>query len=157
MDRLKVSSRTGEILGVVIAAIVFLFPYENQLRGVKFFTNGFAPTEQLVFYGPKFNGMVMSLTRAILGRRNAVWPSDSPNALFLAFSASWLLIVFPFEFPHFADMFPAAIQFIFGRLTNDIGRFLFSLAFISIANCLWTATLYLAVRGQLLRLRQQAT
>ena len=86
-DRLRLSARVGEVIGVLITAVIFLFVYENQLRGVAFFTSGFGLTAQFLFYAPLFTGMALSLARAFYGRRNGVRPFDSLNSLFLAIAA----------------------------------------------------------------------
>ena len=152
-DHLRISERTGELFGVVIAIIVFLFLYENQLRGAAFFTSAFGGLAQFFFYAPLFTGMVLSFGRAVYGGRNAIRPFDCVNMLFLAISAFWLLSVFPFDFSQFGGMFPSAVQFAFGWLNNDIGRVLFALAgVVSLVNMVYTAVLYSAVRGQLRRL-----
>ena len=94
--------------------------------------------------------MVLSLARAMYGRRNAIRPFDCLDALFLAVASYWLLASFPFDFTKFGELFPSQIQFIFGWLTNDIGRILLALGVvISAINMVYTAVLYSAVRGQL--------
>lgn len=157
-DRLRVSERTGELFGVVITTIVFLFLYENQLRGAGFFTSSFGSLAQFFFYGPLFTGMILSFARAIYGRRNAIRPFDCLNMVFLAVAALWLLSAFPFDFARFGGMFPSQIQFIFGWLNNYIGRVLFILAGVaSLINVVYTAVLYSAVRGQLKLRRAEPT
>jgi len=149
-DSVDLSSTVGEIIGVAVSAVVFLFLYENQLRGVAFFTSNFGDLAQFFFYAPMFVGMALSLARAIYGHRNAIRPFDAFNALFIAVAAFWLLSVFPFDFTHFRDMFPKSIQFLFGWLNNDIGRVLFAIVGIaSLINFVYTSFLYSAVRGQL--------
>ena len=149
-DRLRISERTGELFGVVISIVVFLFLYENQLRGAAFFTSSFDSTAQFFFYGPLFTGMALSFARAIHGRRNAIRPFDCLNMLFLAVAAFWLLSSFPFDFSRFGELFPSGVQFVFGWLSNDIGRALFILAGVaSLINVGYTAVLYTAVRGDL--------
>lgn len=149
-DRMRISARAGEVFGVFVSVIVFLFLYENQLRGVAFFTPEFGGTAQFLFYAPLFTGMALSLARALYGHRNGVRPLDSLNALFLAVSAFWLLSIFPFDFTHLGDMFPTSIQFMFGWLDNAIGRILFTLAGLgSLLSFVYTAFLYSSVRGQL--------
>jgi hypothetical protein len=157
-DRMKISARVGEVVGVVISVIIFLFLYENQLRGVPFFTSGFGDLAQLLFYGPLFTGMALSLARAAYGRRNDLRPLDAANELFLAVAAFWLLSIFPFDFGHFGDMFPGSIQFIFGLLTNEVGKFLFVIAGVgALINSVYTLSLYTGVRGQLLDLQGRRT
>lgn len=149
-DRLKLSARVGELIGVVISFLVFLFLYENQLRGAPFFTSNFGTEAQFFFYGPLFAGMALSTGRAAYGHRNGIRPFDALNALFLAVAAFWLLSAFPFDFTHFADMFPNSFQFIFRWLTNDVGRFLLFLAgILSLLNLAYNAVIYPVVRGRL--------
>jgi hypothetical protein len=150
MDRLRLSARVGELIGVVISLIVFYFLYENQLRGAAFFAPTFGPTAEFLFYGPILTGMLLSLARAFYGRRNSIRPFDSLNALFLAFSAFWLLSAFPFDFTQLSSMFPTQIQFLFTWLNNDIGRVLFTIAGIaSMANFVYTFLLYVNVRNEM--------
>lgn len=149
-DRMRVSARVGEVVGVAISLIVFFFLYENQLRGVAFFTSAFDLQAAFYFYGPLFTGMILSLARAAYGHRNGIRPFDAVNALFLTVAALWLLAVFPFDFTHFGDMFPTSIQFLFGWLNNGVGRVLFILAaFGSSINFVYTTVLYLSVRHHL--------
>ncbi|MDG6910630.1 MAG: hypothetical protein JRN08_09700 [Nitrososphaerota archaeon] len=148
-DRMRLSSRAGEVGGVAISLIVFFFLYENQLRGIPFFTAAFGFQAELFFYGPLFTGIILSLARAAYGRRNAIRPLDALNALFLTMAALWLLAAFPFDFAHFGDMFPTSAQFLFGWLSNTIGRTLLALAAIgSSINFVYTTVLYLSVRHQ---------
>lgn len=149
-DRMRVSERAGEVIGIIIAIVVFLFLYENQLRGAAFFAPSFGSSAEFFFYTPLFTGMVLSLARAAHGRRNSIRPFDSINDLFLAVAAFWLLSTFPFDFTQFGGMFPSSIQFIFGWLTNDIGHVLLAFAaVVSLINSVYTLFLYSAVRGQL--------
>ncbi len=154
-DQLRISERAGELFGVVFAIIVFLFLYWNQLRGAAFFTASFGREAQFFFYAPLFTGMILSFGRAVYGRRNAIRPFDSLNMFFLSVAAFWLLSAFPFDFTRFGEMFPSSIQFVFGWLTNDIGRILLTLAgVVSFISAVYTAVLYAAVRGQLRRHRE---
>jgi len=150
-DRLRISQRVGELIGVGVTLIVFSFLYGNQLRGAAFFTSQFGFEAQFLFYAPLFTGIVLSLGRAFYGRKNAVRPLDSVNALFLAFAAFWLLSLFPFDFTQFGSLFPAGVQGAFFWLNNDIGRALFLIAGVcSVINFLYTAVLYVAVRSELI-------
>ena len=149
-DRMRAGERVGEVFGAVIALVVFLFLYGNQVRGVAFFAPSFGTLAEFYFYGPLFTGVVLSLTRAMYGRRNAVRPFDCLNMLFLAVAAFWLLSDFPFDFSSFGTLFPSSIQSAFGWLNNDIGRVPFALAGVfSLINMVYTAILYSAVRGHL--------
>lgn len=154
-DRMRASQRAGEVVGVVISAIIFLFLYENQLRGAAFFAPSFGTLAEFFFYGPLLAGMALSLARAAYGRRNALRPYECLNALFVAVAAFWLLSAFPFDFSRLGEMFPSSIQVVFGWLNNEIGQILFALAgFASLVNLVYTGFLYSAVRGEL-RVRRE--
>lgn len=149
-DRISIGGRVGEIVGVVISALILLFLYANQARGVAFFTSSFGATAEFYFYGPMITGMAISVARALYGRRNPIRPLDVIQALFLAASAFWLLSVFPLDFTHLGDMFPPSIRFIFSWIPNLLGRLLFLFAgVVSLINAAYTATLYFVVRGRL--------
>lgn len=151
-DRLRISARVGEVIGVFISLIIIAFLYENQVRGVEFFAPNFGGTEQLFFYGPLVSGIVLSLARAVYGRRNGIRPFDSLNMAFLAIAAFALLAEFPFDFTHLGDMFPSQLQILFGWVSNDVGRILFFIAgLVAAASFVYTFTLYAAVRQQMHR------
>ncbi len=152
-DRIGASERAGEVIGTSISVLILLFLYANQTRGVAFFTSSFGLAEMFFFYAPLVVGIALSLSRAVYGRRNAIRPFDSLQGLFMALAAFWLLAVFPFDFTHFADMFPSSIQFLFAWLTDDVGRLVLTVAgVVALAVSGYTMALYAAVRGQLLRL-----
>ena len=151
-DRMRVGDRVGEIIALVLGVIIFLFFYENQLRGAAFFASSFGSLAQFYFYGPLVTGMVLSFARAAYGRRNAIRPFDVLNSLFLSAASFWLFSAFPFNFARFGEMFPSSIQFLFGWLNNDIGHILLFLGgLVSLVSAVYTLFLYSAVRGQLRR------
>jgi hypothetical protein len=82
----------------------------------------------------------------VSGHRNTARPLEVLMNLFLASAALWLLVVFPFDFSHFAEAFPAAIRFMFAWVNNDIGKIVLILQIIigSIV-AFATATTYLVV------------
>jgi hypothetical protein len=149
-DRLRIGERVGELFGLFVSGLVLLFFYENQVQHTGFFTPGFGPTEQALFYGPWFFGAFVSLARVAYGRRNAIRPLDVVQALLTAVAAFWLLSVFPFDFAHLPDLLPKAIRFMFLWVSNDIGALVLVLAGIgSAVSAVYTSVLYLVVRSHL--------
>jgi hypothetical protein len=149
-DRLRLSERAGEIIGVIFSLWIGLFLYENQLRGVPFFTPSFGQFEQFLFYGPLVVGAFISFIRAAYGRRNALRPLDVMQGVFWGVSAIWLLYVFPFDFGHFPDMFPSAIRFALTWVSDDVYRLLLAIAGIAgFASALYDSVLYSAVRSRM--------
>jgi hypothetical protein len=149
-DRLRVSERFGELFGIVISLLFLLFFYENQVRNTGFFTSSFGPTEQALFYGSWVFGALVMLARAAYGRRNAMRPLEATQDLLLAFTAFFLLEVFPFSFSHLPDLLPNSIQFMFVWVNNDIGALALTLMGVgSLAAMMYNSVLYVSVRSEL--------
>jgi hypothetical protein len=149
-DRMHLGQRIGELVGVGISLLIISFLYANQARGVAFFAPSFGPSAEFYFYGPAITGMVLSVARAVLGRRNALRPLDAVQALFFAAASFWLFSVFPFDFTHLADLFPSSIAFMFAWIPNWLGRALFLFAGLaSLLNCAYTIAMFARVRARL--------
>ncbi|MDV3277956.1 MAG: hypothetical protein LYZ69_05755 [Nitrososphaerales archaeon] len=149
-DRMKVSDRVGEFIGIAISLLVLLYFYESQVLATGFFTSTFGQSEQLAFYGPIILGMVASFVRGTYGRKNAVRPLQSFHGAVIAVTAFWLLYTFPFEFTHLTALFPSFIQIPFWWVSNPVGQLLFFLAGIGgLVSMATHAVRYASVRGRL--------
>ncbi len=149
-DRMKVSERVGEFIGVVISLLVLDYFYQSQVFATGFFTPAFGQTEQLAFYGPIILGVVVSIVRGAYGRKNAVRPLQSFQEAVIAVTAFWLLYRFPFEFSHLTALLPSFIQIPFWWVSNPVGQLLFLLAGIGgLASMAANAMRYVSVRSRL--------
>ena len=129
-EHLDVGQRAGEIVAAAIFPLIFGFFAYHQIANTGFFTSSFGSWEMLAFYGSIFLSMIPPLARAVVGHRNPVRPYEAAVNIFFALATLYLLGVFPFNFAHFADGFPAAARFAFSWITNDIGRIVMMLMLV---------------------------
>lgn len=149
-DRMRISERFGEIVGIVVSLLILLYFYESQVQGTGFFTAAFGPVERFLFYGSWVFGAAVSLVRAVHGRKNAVRPLGMAHSLLFVITAFWLLAVFPFNFAHLGDLLPSEIAFLFSWIPNWLGQLVFLIAGIGgLVNLVYTSVLYSAVRTEL--------
>jgi hypothetical protein len=146
-DRMKLSERGGELVGVAAIVLVALFFYAHQLWSTGFFTSSFGATEAFFLYSSILVGTAGPLARFVTGRRNISRPPElAASALWIAGSA-WLLFVFPFNFAHLADVVPEFLRFLVSWITNDIAWVLFLLGTLGgIVFAPVNVVLYLRVR-----------
>lgn len=144
---LTVAQRRSESL--VIGAMLFVggfFAY-HQLSNTGLFTAKFGPLEMLALYAPILVSLAAPIVRALSGYRNPARPFDAATNLSLAIGSLWLVIIFPFEFSHLADVLPGAIRFGLSWITNDFGKLVLILQVIlGLGTASATVYKYLAVR-----------
>jgi hypothetical protein len=144
---LTLSQRGGEVISVVVMLLVFGFFVSHQVRQTGFFTAKFGAVEMVCLYGPILLSLAAPIVRAVTGRRNPARPFEVVTNGFLAIAALWLLLVFPFNFAHLADVLPAAMRFALAWITNEIGTVVLILQVI--VGTIWafvTTVKYLSVR-----------
>jgi hypothetical protein len=148
-DRLMPGQRSGEVFGVIVSFLVLLFFIENQVKATGFFTSGFGPAEEALFYGTWLVGVAVSLARAAVGRRNPVRPFDALYGALLVVTALIFLRVFPFDFSHFPDLLPSVVRPAFFWLTNPVARIVLVLGAIGgFASMLYNAVVYAVSRSR---------
>jgi hypothetical protein len=144
---LSIWQRWAELFSIVAMFLLFGFFVSHQLANTGFFTASFGAVEMFCLYGPTLFSLVAPMIRALTGRRNPGRPFDVATQLFLAMASLWLLIVFPFNFAHLADVLPAAIRFVLSWITNDIGKAILLLqVIVCLISAIVTMRKYLAVR-----------
>lgn len=146
-DHIKLSERGGELVGVAAIVLVTLFFYAHQAWSTGFFTSSFGPAEAFFLYGSILTGTAGPLARFATGRRNASRPPELAASVLWIAGSAWLLVVFPFNFAHFADVMPDFLRFLLSWITNDIAWLLFLLGTLGgVVFVLAYAILYLRVR-----------
>jgi hypothetical protein len=60
----------------------------------------------------------------VTGRRNVSRSPELAASALWKLGSAWLLVVFPFNFAHFADVAPDLLRFLASWITNDIARVL---------------------------------
>lgn len=138
----------GLELGIVLSMLLLLaFLVYHQVANTGFYTASFGPLEMLCLYGPILVALIAPTVRALTGRRNSARPFEIGDSVFLTLGSLWLLIVFPFSFPHLADALPGFLRFILAWVPDDIGRLLLILqVIISPISAGLTAIRFFAVR-----------
>jgi hypothetical protein len=128
---LTVSQRWAGLLIVVGMLLLFGLFLFHQITNTGFFTDMFGLLEKLCLYVPIFISLIAPIVRAVSGRRNPARPFDAAANLSLAIGSFWLWLVFPFDFAHLGDVLPSLSRLITRLITNDIGRLLLLLQWIT--------------------------
>jgi hypothetical protein len=129
-DILTLPQRFGQMVSVMAILLILAFYLYHQVANTGFFTSKFGAWEMFAFYGSILLSLFPSLARAWIGRRNPVKPLEAFSNAFSAIALIFLLVVFPFNFTHFADALPIVIRFMFGWLSNDIAKIAMVLAIL---------------------------
>lgn len=152
-DNMKNSERGGELVGVVVIGLIALFFYVHQTGATGFFTSSFGGTEAFLLYGAIFIGMAGPLARFLTGIRNKSRPPELIASAFWIVASAWfLMVVFPFNFAHLADIVPDFLAFLVSWITNEIARVLIAIGMIGAIISVGIKTvLYIKVRAFLLQ------
>lgn len=151
-DKLSSSDTAGQGVGVFFILLILGFFIAHQVYSTGFFTSMFGPVEALLFYAPPILGIVTSITRMAVGRRNAIRPLDMLNLGLIFVAVVWLFVVFPFDFSHLADTLPSFLRFLLLWISNDIAKLVMVLAIVgALFAMVYTAALYVFVRRELFR------
>ncbi len=140
-ETLTMPQRAGELLLFFGLGLLLTFFVVHQIFNTGFFTSKFGTFEMVCLYVPIVIASLAPLVRALTGQRNPARPIEALGNLSLALGSLWLLIVFPFDYSHLADVLPNALQFLLAWITDNIARIVFVLqvigAFISAIVLLW--------------------
>lgn len=152
-DNMKNSQRGGEVVAVIVIGLVALFFYAHQTEATGFFTSSFGGIEVLLLYGAILIGVAGPMARFLTGRRNKSRPAELIASVFWIVASAWfLMVVFPFNFAHFADIVPDFLAFLVSWITNDIARVLLAIGMVGgIISVGINTVLYIKVRAFLLQ------
>ena len=133
-DAEKGIPRGERIVGIAIVVFsVFMVLYfaAHQRQSTGFFTATFGTLEMIALYGYWVYWIVVAGLEGVLGQRFLSRLFDVCGGLiFSGLCIVWLLVVFPFEFAHFADVLPESLRFLVQWISNDIARILMVLGII---------------------------
>lgn len=114
------------VFGVVIVAVsilIMIYFISHQLGSTGFFNSKFGTLEMVMLYGNLTAWAITGTLEGILGKRLLSRLFDSfGGIIFMAISMAWLLVVFPFDFVHFADLMPEFLRFLLQWISNDIAQ-----------------------------------
>jgi hypothetical protein len=115
---------------VMCCVLMVLYFGAHQMWSTGFFTATFGTVEMFLLYGSLIYWIVTS-TLILIGRKHPSRDFDTYGGLqFATISIAWLIMVFPFEFAHFADVLPNFLRFLVQWISNGIARVLMVLGFI---------------------------
>jgi hypothetical protein len=140
------------IAGGVVFTLIVIYLFAHQLLSTGFFTATFGILEMILLYGSLIEWIVVATLEA-LDRKNISRDIDAfGGIIFVTIGGIWLLVVFPFEFSHFADILPDTIRFLVQWISNDIGRVVLVLwTIVNGVAAVYYGTLRVLVRRKLAR------
>jgi hypothetical protein len=129
-DKIEANDKMASIFLIMINGLFGLYLIVHQTAFTGFFTPTFSAFEMFMLYGVFFYWIVTSVL-ILIGQKNPSRDLDSYGGLFFAtFAIGWLIVVFPFEFSHFADLIPDFLRFLLQWISNEIAIMLLILLFI---------------------------
>jgi len=149
-DRLSLSDRAGNVVGILAMLVLLWFFIAHQTSSTGFFTSKFGQTEAFLFYAPPLLSIIATAAKAAVGRKNVLRPLDVAGMILSFVALVWVFAVFPFDFSHLADVLPGFLRFLLQWISNDLARGVMALAMILIPiAAVYTAALYVFVRREL--------
>jgi hypothetical protein len=130
-NEIEADDKTASIFLIVVNVLFGLYLIANQASSTGFFTPMFSTFEMILLYGIFIYWIVTSVL-ILIGQKHPSRDLDSYGGLFFAaFAIGWLIVIFPFEFTHFADVLPVFLRFIVQWISNEIALVLLLLLFIT--------------------------
>lgn len=149
-DRLSLSDRAGNVVGILIMLVLLWFFIAHQMSSTGFFTSKFGQTETFLFYAPPLLFIIQSAAKAAVGRKNVLRPLDAAGMMLSFVALVWVFAVFPFDFSHLADVLPGFLRFLLQWISNDIVRVVMAIGIVaSPVVAIYTVALYVFVRREL--------
>jgi len=149
-DSLSFSERVGDAVGVLVILLCLVFWVAHQTSSSGFFTSKFGPAETFWFYVPTVFAVVTTVAKVVVGRKNLLRPFETLERGLDAVGGVWLLVVFPFDFSHLADVLPDFLRFLLLWISNDVAKVLLAIGIIGFsAAAVYTPALYVFVRREL--------
>ena len=110
------------------SVLMILYLVAHQVWSTGFFTAAFGTVEMVMLYGSWVAWVITSGLEGVLGQRFLSRLFDTfGGIIFIVVATVWLVVVFPFDFTHFADVLPGFLRFLVQWISNDIARVLMML------------------------------
>jgi hypothetical protein len=129
-DEIASEDKAASILLIVVNALLGLYLILHQTVSTGFFTPKFSGFEMIMLYGIPIYWITTSVL-ILIGQKHPSRDLDSYGGLFFAtFAIGWLIVVFPFDFAHFANVLPVFLRFLVQWISNEFALVLLILLFI---------------------------
>lgn len=130
-DEIASDDKAASVLLIVVNVLLGFYAILHQSASTGFFTPKFGTIEMVLFYGIMVYWIITSIL-ILIGQKHPSRDLDSYGGLFFAtFAIGWLILVFPFDFAHFADVFPDFLRFLVQWISNEIAMLLLIILFIA--------------------------
>ena len=124
---------TGIFIVLVNVLLIGIFA-AHQIGSTGFFTSKFGTLEMVMLYSSLVAWIITGSLDGIFSQRLLSRIFDVfGGIIFITISLAWLLVVFPFEFLYFPDVFPVYLRFLIQWISNDIARGIMILGTIGLA------------------------
>lgn len=130
-DVLPFPERVGQLVGIGILIIVIVFFIIHQTRPTGFFTEGFGDFGAVLLFVLLVLGMFAPLARAFFGRKNLARPIDAFVTAVSVVGAIYFLARFTFDFSHFADPLPGALEFLLSWISATFAKFILVIGIVT--------------------------
>jgi hypothetical protein len=121
-EYLTPSQRFGEVISLIITALIIGYFWRLWTIDAGFFTSAFHPPEQFWFFAPILLSLMAPTVRLLFGRRNPARLFEIITDVFMVIGAIWLLRVFPFDFSHLGDALPGNLPALLNWVPNWLGK-----------------------------------
>jgi hypothetical protein len=129
-DEIASDDKTASIFLIVVNGLLGLYLIVHQTVSTGFFTSKFNTLEMLLLYGIFIYWIITSVL-ILIGQKHPSRDLDSYGGLFFAtFAIGWLIVIFPFDFAHFANVLPDFLRFLLQWISNEIALVLLIIFFI---------------------------
>ena len=119
---LSPARRWSGLYTIGLVLLVLIFFAIHQKRNTGFFTEKFGTDEMVALYVPIAISLAAPILRTVQGKIDPARLVEAISDVCLALGSIWLWITFPFDFSHFADIFPPALHPAFNWINNTVGR-----------------------------------
>ena len=147
--------RNEQIAGIgfffVGSVSIILYLAAHQIWSTGFFTSALGTADMIMLYGSWIAWIITSGLEGVLGQRLLSRLFDTfGGIIFIAVATAWLIVFFPFDFIHFADVLPDFLRFLVQWTSNDIARIL--MVFYTIA--MGIAAVYAPIGYKFIRIKR---
>jgi len=149
-DEVSSPERVGQLFGFVVGVIIIAFFAIHETRPTGFFKEAFSKSDAALLYALIVLGMVSPLIRFVFGRKNIARPVDAVGMAFVFVVGLYFLLTFPFDFSHFAEPLPRAIEPLLEWISGTFARWVLGISVVaSPFFSVYTFALYSGVKKRL--------
>ena len=149
-DEVTAPDLIGQLISIVAAVIIIAFFIIHQTRPTGFFTEDFGTGSAVLLYLMIAFGIIPPLIRFIWRRKNPSRPFDAASLALFFVGGLYFLIKFPFDFAHFAEPFPHALEFLIDWISATLAKWVIGIGLVaSPFFSVYTYALYSGVKKRL--------